>query len=365
VPGPIIAFVRDLLFSTRIGETARRLGYGFRAARSLDELRAGLASGPGLVMLDLTAHGLDLDAALAAIDGAGRPAPVLAWTTHALWKTTRPLHGRCDQVVTREQLTAELPELLRGYLDREVGGAMAIQSSMVSFESGPDPLNAHLALPGLATPAPAVVVIQEIWGLTPHIKDVADRFAREGYVALAPDMYTREGGAPSIDLDVLRKFALGIADTRIIGDLRAACAYLRRRPEVRGDRIAAVGFCMGGAWALLLGCHEPIQAVADFYGRVRYPDLTEAKPLHPIDYVPTLACPLLGVFAGADAGIPVEHARDLEAAGRRHGKTVEMHVYEGAPHAFFNDHRESYRAEPARDAWARTLDFFRRNLTAA
>lgn len=239
---------------------------------------------------------------------------------------------------------------------------MTIQTSMVSFESGADRMQGHLALPPVPGRRPAVVVIQEIWGLTPHIKDVADRFAREGYVALAPDMYSREGGAPSQELEILRKFALGIPDSRIVVDLRAGCAYLRGRPEARADRIAAIGFCMGGAWALLLACHEPIQAAADFYGRVRYPDITEAKPKHPIDYVGSLHCPLLGIFAGADQGIPVEHARDLEATCRRHGKSVEFHVYDGAPHAFFNDHRESYREGQARDAWARTLAFFGRHL---
>jgi hypothetical protein len=108
--------VRDLLFSSRIGETARRLGVRSRTARSVDDLKAALGDRVALVMLDLTAQGLDLEGALAAIDAAGRPAPVLAWTTHALWKTTRPLHDRCDRVVTREQLTAELPDLLRAYV---------------------------------------------------------------------------------------------------------------------------------------------------------------------------------------------------------------------------------------------------------
>jgi len=114
---PIVAHVRDLLFSSRIGETAKRLNYPFRVARSLEALQAGLAEAPGLIMLDLTAHGLDMDAALRAIEEAGRPAPVLAWTTHALWKTTKPYHDRCDRVVTRETLTEELPDLLRGYLE--------------------------------------------------------------------------------------------------------------------------------------------------------------------------------------------------------------------------------------------------------
>ena len=113
----VVAHVRDLLFSSRIAETARRLGYGFRAARSLDDLRAALADRPALVMLDLTASGLDMDAALREIEAAGRPAPVLGWSTHVLWKTTRPLHDRCDRVVTRETLTAELPELLREFAE--------------------------------------------------------------------------------------------------------------------------------------------------------------------------------------------------------------------------------------------------------
>jgi uncharacterized ferritin-like protein (DUF455 family) len=116
----VVAHVGDLLFSSRIGETARRLGYRFRAVRSLDDLRAALAGHPALVMLDLDATGLDLDAALREIEAAGRPAPVLGWTTHVSWKTTKPFHDRCDRVVTRQTLTEELPELLRGYVE---GGA--------------------------------------------------------------------------------------------------------------------------------------------------------------------------------------------------------------------------------------------------
>jgi hypothetical protein len=112
----ILVHARDLLFSSRIGETALRLGLPFRAARTLDDLRRGLGEKPGLVLLDLTASDLDMGAALDAVDAAGRPAPVLAWTTHTLWKTTRPLHDRCDRVVTREALTAELPDLLTRYL---------------------------------------------------------------------------------------------------------------------------------------------------------------------------------------------------------------------------------------------------------
>jgi hypothetical protein len=116
-PG-VLVLVRDLLFSSRIAETARRLGRPCRVARSVEDFQARLGESPGLLMVDLTAQGLDLEAALAAVEAAGRPAPLLAWTTHALWKSTRPLHARCDRVVTREELTEKLPELLTGYLER-------------------------------------------------------------------------------------------------------------------------------------------------------------------------------------------------------------------------------------------------------
>src|SRR5262245_42952826 len=110
-PAPtVVAHVGDLLFSSRIGDTARRLGYRFQAARTLPDLRAALGGRPALVMLDLSASGLDPDAALREIEAAGHPAPVLGWTTHVLWKTTKSYHDRCDRVVTRETLTDKLPE---------------------------------------------------------------------------------------------------------------------------------------------------------------------------------------------------------------------------------------------------------------
>lgn len=115
-PALVVALVSDLLFSSRIGETARRLGCAFRAARSVEDLGAALALGPGVVLVDLGVRGLDLDAGLRAVEECGRPVPVLGWTTHVLWKATQPLHARCARVVTRETLTAELPDLLRGYL---------------------------------------------------------------------------------------------------------------------------------------------------------------------------------------------------------------------------------------------------------
>jgi hypothetical protein len=120
-PPLVVAHVRDLLFSSRIAETAQRLGLAFQAARSLEELQAALTARPALVMLDLAGSGIEPEAALAAVEAGGRPAPVLGWTTHVAWKSTKPYHDRCDRVVTRETLTAELPELLRQYAETASG----------------------------------------------------------------------------------------------------------------------------------------------------------------------------------------------------------------------------------------------------
>lgn len=244
-------------------------------------------------------------------------------------------------------------------------GSEAVHRRMVEFQGNGDEVKAHLSVPADDGPHPAVIVLQEIWGLNDHIKDIAWRFAREGYVALAPDIYSREGTPATQTLEVLRPFMMAIPESRIIQDLRAAVAYLGELPSIHRDRIGAVGFCIGGAWARLLACHEPsLAACVDFYGRIRYPELSPAKPKHPVEYVPTLACPFLGLFAGDDPVILPDHVKELEQTLARHGKTFEIHVYPGVPHAFFNDTRDSYRPEAAQDAWAKTLAFFERHLRA-
>ena len=123
--GAVLALVRDLLFSSRIGETARQLGLRFRVARSVEDFRSALAEAPGLILVDLTAPGLDLAGALRAAAEMTPPAPLIGWTTHVLWKETAPLHAACTRVVTREQLTAELPELLRRHLSLDLPAGRA------------------------------------------------------------------------------------------------------------------------------------------------------------------------------------------------------------------------------------------------
>ena len=198
---------------------------------------------------------------------------------------------------------------------------------------------------------PGLLVIQEWWGLVPHITDVADRFAKEGFVVLAPDMY--HGESTTHPDEAGRKLmALNIAEAS--KDLRGAAEHLLSLPEVEPKKVAALGFCMGGQLALFAACTHPDQVAAavDFYG------------IHPnVKIDPSgLRGPVLAHFGKSDGFVKEEDARKLVASITEAGKQVEAHFYD-AGHAFFNDARpEAYDAASAKLAWDRTLAFLRRTL---
>src|ERR687895_653764 len=222
---------------------------------------------------------------------------------------------------------------------------------MVSFPANGRTAEGYLAVPPAGRGA-GVIVIQEWWGLVDHIKDLTDRFAREGFVALAPDLYHGEK-TKSPDQAGKLLMALNIAETA--KDLRGAATYLRSRPEVQPSKVAAVGFCMGGQLALFGASAHPdvIDAVVDFYG------------IHPkVDPdVSKLSGPVLAHFGRRDKSVNEQTARALVDRIKAAGKTVEAHFYD-ADHAFFNDQRpEVYHRPSAELAWRRTLDFLRRSLS--
>jgi carboxymethylenebutenolidase len=205
----------------------------------------------------------------------------------------------------------------------------------------------------LATPAsgkgPGILVIQEWWGLVSHIKNVCDRFAAEGFSALAPDMYhgqtaSEPGGAEKLFM------ALNIAQAE--KDLRGAATYLAG--ESSTARLGAVGFCMGGQLALFAATVNPsVGATVNFYGI--HPNV---KP----DYT-RLSGPVLGLFAEKDGFVTPQVAREVDAAIKAAGKQSEIHIYPGVDHAFFNDERaDAYNKPAADDAWRRTVAFFRQHL---
>ena len=221
---------------------------------------------------------------------------------------------------------------------------------MIEFQSNGGTTGGYLSLPEGGR-GPGVVVIQEWWGLVPHIKDVADRFAAEGFVALAPDLYHGDV-ARSPDEAGKMMMALNIAQTE--KDLRGAVRYLAGHDAVTGDTVGTVGFCMGGVLSLYAATLNPqVGACVVFYGI--HPNV---KP-----DLQNLRAPVLGVYAEKDQFVPPEAVRELEAELKRRGKQVETHIYPGTDHAFFNDTRpEVYNEEAAGAAWRRTIAFFRQHL---
>jgi carboxymethylenebutenolidase len=218
----------------------------------------------------------------------------------------------------------------------------------------------YIASPEGEGPYPAVIVVHEIFGLNDHIKDIARRFAREGFVAYAPDLFEGNEGMPADrnDLNAMRAVWAKIPDATLISDLQSVLTMAQLNDAVRSDKVGTIGYCMGGAIAYMLACSSPSVAwVADYYGRIYYPQLTDTKPKHPIDYTDTLPCPVIGLFAGVDELITAEHVEELKQRISATGKPNEIKIYDGAKHAFFNDQREFYNKDAADDAWKRTLEF--------
>ena len=220
--------------------------------------------------------------------------------------------------------------------------------TMVEFPTNGRTTKGYLAKPASGN-GPGVLVIQEWWGLVPHIKHVCDRFAAEGFTALAPDMYH---GETASEPDTAGKLFMALNIAQAEKDLSGAAKYLSGHSST--SKIGAVGFCMGGQLALFAGCLDKnIGAVVDFYGI--HPNV------HP-DYA-RLSGPVLGLFAEKDAFVTPETARGVEAAIKKAGKPVEIHIYPGVDHAFFNDtNTAAYDKPAAEDAWRRTLAHFRANL---
>jgi carboxymethylenebutenolidase len=204
----------------------------------------------------------------------------------------------------------------------------------------------------------------EAFGLNDHIKDVTRRFAEAGYLAIAPDMYTREGSPDERNMDAVIQTMLSVPDAQAIADLDGAAAYLRSQPDCNG-KVGAIGFCSGGRYTLMFGCKGAnVNACVDSAGGFIIQDEhTEQRPVSPIEMIPTLQCPLLALFGEEDPNPSPEHAARLQEELDKHGKTYELVMYRNAGHAFFADYRPSYRAAPAQDMWHRTLQFYAQHLS--
>lgn len=235
------------------------------------------------------------------------------------------------------------------------------RSLEVQLRSDGETVAGFLARPLAEGVYPGVVVIQEWWGLVDHIKEICMRLARQGYVALAPDLFHgQQAAAP----DEAMRLSGSLTDAGAQRDLNAAIGYLKGQAFVNPAKIGAIGFCMGGRLCLLFtGQTRDLAASAVWYGNIFNRELNDRQPRHPFDGVPNIACPLIGVFGEADAAIPMDHVNQLREALQRNNKTFEIYSYPGAQHAFGNDtNPDRYAPEATQDGWAKTLAFYEKHL---
>lgn len=211
---------------------------------------------------------------------------------------------------------------------------------------------------------PVVLVIPEIFGMHEHIKDITRRFAREGFLSITFEPYAREGGVLQLpDIDAVRKVVDPVPDARVMGDLDALVAYVKKHPAARAGRIGVTGFCRGGMYTLLFAGHSrEAKAAVPWYGPLKPAKTPGVRTAGPIDLAARITAPVLGLYGGEDLGIPVADVKEMEAALRAAGKTAEFVIYPGAPHAFYADYRPSYRADAAKDAWGRCVTWFNKYL---
>ncbi len=229
--------------------------------------------------------------------------------------------------------------------------ARAVRTENVSFKSGDETVAGYIATPDSAGRHPAIVVIHEWWGLNAWVKEQAEKFAQQGYVALAVDLYR---GKSATTPDEAHELMRGMPQDRAVRDLEAAFDYLASRPDVNGHKIGSVGWCMGGGLSLQLAVHEPrLAACAVNYG---------AMPTDAGD-IGKIKAPVLGNFGAEDHGIPPDAVRAFEKAMRDAGKTIDVKIYDGAGHGFENpNNKGGYRPDAALDAWARMLGFLAKTL---
>ena len=227
---------------------------------------------------------------------------------------------------------------------------LARAETVVYGSLGEQALSGYYVEPEGASGLPAVVMIQEWWGLNPHIEDMARRLAREGFVVLAPDLYH---GAVTTEPDEARKLVMDLDQAAAVQEIEAAADYLLGQDAVAGEQVGLTGFCMGGGLSLQAGLASPERfgAVVAFYG----------SPLN-AEEAATMRTPTLGLYGAEDSGIPVADLRVQDEAFEAAGIAHELVVYDGAGHAFMNDTRESFAPEAAADAWARLLDWFATHL---
>ncbi len=215
-------------------------------------------------------------------------------------------------------------------------------------------------------PFPVVLVVEEIFGVHEHIKDICRRFAKLGYLAVAPELYARQGDVSKIaDInEILTKVVSRVSDAQVMADLDAAVAWAQKSGKGNAAKLGITGFCWGGRIVWLYAAHNPkLKAGAAWYGRL-VGQTNELQPKNPIDLVAELKAPVLGLYGGKDQGIPLDTVERMRQALKAAHNPSEIIVYPDAPHGFHADYRPSYRPEAAKDGWKRLQEWFKEHGVA-
>ncbi|MFN7771004.1 MAG: dienelactone hydrolase family protein [Planctomycetaceae bacterium] len=222
---------------------------------------------------------------------------------------------------------------------------------------------AYRAMPAQGGPFPTVLVIQEIFGVHEHIKDICRRFAKLGYFAVAPELYARQGDVSKMTdfSEIIGKVVSKVPDKQVMSDLDAAVAWAKTTGKADTSKLGATGFCWGGRIVWLYAAHNPsLKAGVAWYGRL-VGQADELHPKHPLELVSELKAPVLGLYGGADMGIPNDTVESMQKALKAADKPCEIVLYPDTPHGFHADYRPSYRKEQADAGWKRLQEWFKKN----
>lgn len=224
---------------------------------------------------------------------------------------------------------------------------------------------AYRAMPAKGKKFPVVLVVQEIFGVHEHIKDICRRFAKLGYFAIAPEMYARQGDVSKLEMNkIISEVVSKVPDTQVMSDLDAAVAYAVSTKKCHASKLAITGFCWGGRITWMYAAHNPkVKAGAAWYGRLKGAG-NPMTPKHPVDIAASLHAPILGLYGGKDTGIPLDTIDAMRDAVKVAGKSANIIVYPEAPHGFHADYRPSYRKADAEAAWKELLAWFKKNGVA-
>jgi len=224
----------------------------------------------------------------------------------------------------------------------------------------------YRAMPDRGGPFPVVLVVEEVFGVHEHIKDICRRFAKAGYLAVAPELYARQGDVSQLsNIKDIMPIVSTVPDAQVMADLDSAVAWAKDTRDGDVSHLAITGFCWGGRIVWLYAAHNPqLRAAVAWYGRLDG-QTTELQPANPLDVVARIKAPVLGLYGGQDQGIPASDIEKMRAALKKAGKKADIIVYPDAQHGFNADYRPSYNAADAQDGWKRLLAWFREYGVAA